>query len=239
MRYSRMRDFLSRSARDMRSRDRDMRNPYGSRGGYVTSDRRGRDYDYGRMGDMVRGTEYGRAESDRYHPMWDYATGRSSSQSNRQSRGDYGFLGDMNYEDNRRGDYGYDYAGRRRDYGYDGRRDYNYDGRRDYGEDEFKLTPTEIRKWEKELKMNGGSAFNVDQVRQVAQQYGIRFDEFTPELLTVVANMMYSDYKDTVKGDISMYVKLAKDFLCDEDFDGEPEEKAYLYYNAIVNKEED
>ena len=101
------------------------------------------------------------------------------------------------------------------------------------------MTPSEIRKWEKELKQNGGSVFTVDQIRQVAQQHGIRFDEFTPELLTVITNMMYSDYKDTVKGDISTYVKLAKDFLCDEDFDGEPEEKAYLYYNAIVNKEED
>jgi len=122
--------------------------------------------------------------------------------------------------------------------------DYNYDmgydmRGRDYAEENYKLTPSEIRKWEKELKKENGSAFTTDQVRQIAQQQGIRFDEFTPELLTVIANMMYSDYGETVKGDISTFVKLAKDFLCDEDFDGEPEEKAYLYYNAIVNKEDD
>lgn len=118
-------------------------------------------------------------------------------------------------------------------------RDYYGDiTRRDYGEEEYKLSPTEIRKWERELKQSGAK-FTADQVRQVAQQHGIRFDEFSPELLTAVANMMYTDYDETVRGDIAMYVKLAKDFLCDEDFDGTPEEKAYLYYNVIVNKDDD
>ena len=32
-------------------------------------------------------------------------------------------------------------------------------------------------------------------------------------LLTAITNMMYSDYGNTVKGDISMYVKMAKDFF--------------------------
>lgn len=204
-------------------RSRDMRNPYGSRGGYVVSDRRGRDYEYERMGNMARNGEYSSSQTDRYHPMYDYAEGRNYNQSSGQSSRDNDYYGDMNY-----------YPVRRM-----GTFDYNTYGGRDYGEDEYRLTPTEIRKWEKELKSSGGSAFTVDQVRQVAQQYGIRFDEFTPELLTTITNMMYSDYKDSVRGDINVYVKMAKDFLCDEDFDGEPEEKAYLYYNAIVNKEDD
>lgn len=225
MRYTKMREWLSRSARDMRARDR--RNPYGSRGGYVVSDRRGRDYEHGGMGDMARNGQYSRSQSDRYYPMYDYASGGNSNQSNGQYGRDNDYYDDMT----RRSGY-FDYNT------YDERgRDYNYDMRRDYGED-YKLSPTEIRKWEKELKQNGGG-FTTDQVRQVAQQHGIRFDEFTPELLTVIANMMKSDYDETVRGDIATYVKLAKDFLCDEDFDGTPEEKAYLYYTVIVNKDDD
>lgn len=215
MRYTRMRDWLSRSARDMRARDR--RNPYGSRGGYVVSDRRGRDYGYDRMGDMARNGQYSSQQSDRHYPEYDYARSGGSNQYSGQSSRDY--YGDMT----RRSGY-FDYN--------------TYDERGDYGEDEYKLTPTEIRKWDRELKQTGAK-YTADQVRQIAQQHGIRFDEFTPELLTAVANMMYSDYNDTLRGDITMYVKLAKDFLCDEDFDGTPEEKAYLYYNVIVNKDDD
>lgn len=220
-----MRDWLSRSARDMRARDR--RNPYGSRGGYVTSDRRGRDYGYGGMGDMASNGQYSRQQGDRNYGGQDYARGGGSNQYSGQSGRDY--YGDMN---TRRSGF-FDYNT------YDERGDYNdYDMRRDYGEEEYKLSPTEIRKWEKELKQSGGG-YTADQIRQVAQQHGIRFDEFSPELLTAVTNMMHSDYDETLRGDISMYVKLAKDFLCDEDFDGTPEEKAYLYYNVIVNKDDD
>ena len=228
MRYTRMRDWLSRSARDMRARD--MRNPYGSRGGYVVSDRRGSDYGYSGMGDMARNGQYSSQQSDRHYPEYDYARNGNSNQYSGQSNRDSNYYGDMT----RRSGY-FDYNT------YDERGDYNdYDmrGRRDYGEEEYKLTPTEIRKWDRELKQTGAK-YTADQVRQIAQQHGIRFDEFTPELLTAVANMMYSDYNDTLRGDITMYVKLAKDFLCDEDFDGTPEEKAYLYYNVIVNKDDD
>lgn len=235
MKYTRMRDYLSRSARDMRLRDR--RNPYGSRGGYVTSDRRGRDYGYGGMGDMARNGQYSHQQSDRNYGGQDYARGGGSNQYSGQSGRDY--YGDMNTR--RTGFFDYNtYDERGRDRNYDMRGDYNdYDMRRDYGEEEYKLSPTEIRKWEKELKRTGGNKVSVEQIHQIAQQQGIRFDEFSPELLTVVTNMIESDFGETLKGDIMLYVKLAKDFLCDDDFDGTPEEKAYLYYNTIVNKDDD
>ena len=229
MRYTRFREYLNRMNRDQRS-GRDMRNPYGSRGGYVVSDRRSRDYNYG-MGNMARDGEYNSRDYNRDYNQSDYARGGRGSQSNGQSSRDYARrVGYFDYND----DYNYDMA-----HGSDYNYDMGYDMRgRDYAEENYKLTPSEIRKWEKELKKESGSAFTTDQVRQIAQQQGIRFDEFTPELLTVIANMMYSDYGETVKGDISTFVKLAKDFLCDEDFDGTPEEKAYLYYTAIVEKED-
>lgn len=229
MRYTRFRQYLARE-------NRDMRNPYGSRGGYVVSDRRGRDYDY-RMGDMARDREYNSGNADMHYYEPDFARGGRGNQYSRQSSRDNDYNYDMrgmNYDMARGRDYNYDM----RDRNYDMNMGYDMRGR-DYAEENYRLTPTEIRKWEKELKKENGSAFTTDQIRQIAQQHGIRFEEFTPELLTVIANMMYSDYGETVKGDISTFVKLAKDFLCDEDFDGTPEEKAYLYYNTIVNKDDD
>lgn len=201
---------------------RDGRNPYGSRGGYVVSRdprRRDRAEDYeeymedGRQG--VRGT--GR-----------YGMGGSR------------YYGDRNYEQpmgrdyNHEEDYGYgvgyfDYD--TEDYGYD----MNYG--RDYG---TKLTSKDIKKWEKHLENADGTTgakYSVDQVKQVAQQLGIRFDEYSPELLSAIANMMYSDYCKVFGSDLSIYVKMARAFLDDDDFDGSPEEKAYLYYKCIVEKE--
>lgn len=218
MRYTRTRDYLSRHARDMR-------NPYGSRGGYVVSDKRG--YSSNSMGGD---REYNTGDYNRGYYGHDYESGSRSGEYDREYNRDsanYGY--GMRYNPVQRSGY-FNYNT------YGG--DYDMRGRRDYAGDDYKLTPTEIRKWDRELK-NSGAPFSTDQVKQIAQQHGIRFDEFSPELLTAVANMMYTDYKDTVKGDISMFVKLAKDFLCDDDFDGEPEEKAYLYYTAIVNKEDE
>lgn len=232
MRYTRMRDYLSRHARDMR-------NPYGSRGGYVVSDRRGggRDYEHNSMGDMAYNREYSPMGYDRGYSGYDYAQSGGNNQYGGQSNRDSGnYGGDMNYgypPVTRSGYFNYNtYGG-----------DYNYDmrgGRRDYasGGEDYKLSPTEIRKWDAELKKEGAT-YTIDQIRQVAQQHGIRFDEFSPELLTAVANMMHTDYKSVVNGDVGMFVKMAKAFLCDDDFDGTPEEKAYLYYNAIVNKDDD
>lgn len=203
---------------------RDGRNPYGSRGGYVSnrSPRRDRAEDYedymedGRQG--VKGT------------------------------GRYGIGGSRYYGDRNSG-YGDDYASNRNDYAYN--EDYGYGvGYVDFGEDyndynygrdgHYKLTSKDIKKWERHMENADGTTgkhFDIDQIRQVAQQLGIRFDEFSPELLCAIVNMMYSDYCKVLGGDLMIYVKMAKAFLEDDDFDGTPEEKAYLYYKCIVEKE--
>ena len=226
MKHTRTRDFLSRSSRDMR-------NPYGSRGGYVMNGRRDRNYDYyAGNGSMDYARQPRSSNGDRYYPMYDYAMGSNYSQSNRQSYGrDANY--DMNYYPVRRMGY-FDYN----TYGSD----YDMRGGRDYGENEYKLNPSEMRKWEHELKNADGShgaKFDVNQVQQIAQQLGIRFNEFSPELLTTMTNVMYSDYSNAIKTDVAGYVKMAEAFLCDDDFDGTPDEKAYLYYTAIVNKDDD
>ena len=244
---------MNNFSRDMLSRRmmRDGRNPYSSAGGYISRTRpRGRDR---ASEDMTRGR--GRVRD--YNMSEDYArNGRMMSRGN-----DYAYNGDYaeynrgqdyrDYAENDMGRNSMDYEQSRqssRDYGYGygvGMFDYDtedyadYDMRRD---GHYKLSSKDIKKWEKNLENADGTKgkkYDVDQVRQVAQQHGIRFDEYSPELLTAVTNMMYSDYCKVLGGDIMVYVKLAKAFLEDDDFDGEPEEKAMLYYKCIVSKDDD
>ena len=218
---------MNRYAKDMLARRmRDGRNPYGSAGGYVVRNKPRRDR-------AMENEDYARGGRDR-----DMVGRNDYAERNSQS----------NYNDYA----GYDYAGSSRDYEQGGQygRDSGYgygvgmfdydteDYRRDYG---HKLTNKDIRKWEKDLENADGTRgkkWDADQIRQVAQQHSIRFDEYSPELLTAIANMLYSDYCRVLGGDMTTYVKLAKAWLEDDDFEGEPEEKAMLYYKCIVSKDD-
>ena len=141
----------------------DMRNPYGSEGGYVTSGRRGRrggrrdrgmDYAYDRRDYRGSDMEYDSRRGDRAYSEQDMARGRRDYESMGQSdmaRRDYGDMRDMHYGE-RQGNFrpveamGYftGYYGGGEDMARGGRRDYadyNYDmrydmrGGRDYGYD--------------------------------------------------------------------------------------------------------
>lgn len=250
---------MNRYAQDMLSRRgmRDGRNPYGSRGGYVVSSRgRGRDR---ASEDMARGRGRGRGRGGAMYGGSDYNYGSGAGGYSGSERG-----GQSDYRDYAEYDYGnynmdYEQSGQySRDYGYGndghyGKRyfpveamgtfsgyygmedeDYGYDG-------SYKLSSKDIKKWEKELENADGTKgkkWDTDQIRQVAQQHGIRFDEYSPELLTAIANMLYSDYCKVLGSDMMLYVKMAKAFLEDDDFEGEPEEKAMLYYKCIVSKDD-
>ena len=253
---------MNRYARDMLSIRgmRDGRNPYGSAGGYISRTRpRGRDR--AMSGDMARN---GRGRSRDYNMGNDYNYGndaRYDYNSEYSGRQDY-----RDYAEHDMGRYSMDYeqSGQsNRDYGYEqdghygktyypieamgtfngyygmGEQDYGDYGYRDGG---AKLSSKDIKKWEKGLENADGTKgkkWEADQIRQVAQQHGIRFEEYSPELLTAVANMLYSDYCKVLGADMVLYVKLAKAFLEDDDFEGEPEEKAMLYYKCIVSKDDD
>lgn len=229
--------------RDSR-RGRDGRNPYGSRGGYVDSRDR-RDYrdmrsrDYRDREDMRSGNDYrGRndyAEYNRRQDSRDYAEHNMDRNS-------------MDYEQS--GQYNRDYANME-DGHYGNYRPVEamgyFNGYYDMGSDydmrdgASKLSSKDIKKWEKNLENADGTKgkkWDVEQIRQVAQQHGIRFEEYSPELLTAVANSLYSDYCKVLGADMMIYVKMAKAFLEDDDFDGEPEEKAMLYYKCIVAKDD-
>jgi hypothetical protein len=238
---------------------RDGRNPYGSAGGYISRTRpRGRDramsgdmargrggrgnrdyadYNYGN--DMARGgrndyAEYNRGQDSRDYAEYDMGRNSMDYEQSRQYDRDYGYEEDGHYG---RTYYPIEAMGTFNGYYGMGEEDYG-EYSRDGG---AKLSSKDIKKWEKELENADGTKgkkWDADQIRQVAQQNNIRFEEYSPELLTAVANMLYSDYCKVLGADMVLYVKLAKAFLEDDDFEGEPEEKAMLYYKCIVSKDD-
>ena len=193
----------------------DGRNPYGSRGGYVRSDRRS-DYedDYAMRGnrdrDDYRRNDYRRDRNEDYNSYND-------------SR-----MRDRDYED--------DY---RRDRNEDYRRDRN-----DYGKPKM-FSHKDMETWKSMMKNEDGTRgvhFREEQVKRACEKAGIDCEEFGEDVFCLAMNMMYSDYcKVAKKYGVDMpeyYADLAKAFLRDKDFDGKPEEKLYLYYKAIVEQDD-
>lgn len=220
------RRYERRMMRDMR---RDGRNPYGSRGGYVTSSRGDRgNYNY----DMARDYHYGNIE---HYPEYDY---RSNSRYADARNG-------RDYEHSRQYDMAYDYnydmrSGRDRGYyDYARGRDYNYDYAGDYGET---LTKDELEDWSKELMKeidgNEKQYFTKENVIQKARQMGIKMDKFTEDELYVATLMAYTDYHEAVKpfvgSNMEIYLFMGKSFLTDEDASVKGGEKLAVYYDCIV-----
>ena len=233
-----MNKFVKDMLMSQSRRGGDGRNPYGSRGGYVTSRRpRGRDRDM---------EDYGMPKGDYRRGGRDYADyeGRDMRRGyDRDYERDYGDYGrDYADYDMRGGDYGsQDMRGR--DYG-----DYGMDyGMRDYGEMEYgKMSHKDIEKWKKHMKNKDGTMgehFKKDQVMQAARQIGVNPEEYGEHIFPLVMNMMYSDYCAVAKkfglDRPDFYAELAKAFLNDKDFGGEPEEKVWLYYQCIAAPEQE
>ena len=216
-----------------RGRDYNMEDMARGRG--VRGSRDYSDYNYGN--DMARGgrndyAEYNRGQDNRDYAEYDMGRNSMDYEQSRQSNRDYGYEEDGHYG-NYRPVEAMGYFNGYYDMGSD------YEMGRDGA---YKLSSKDIKKWEKGLENADGTKgkkWDTDQIRQVAQQHGIRFEEYSPELLTAVANMLYSDYCKVLGADMMLYVKMAKAFLEDDDFDGEPEEKAMLYYKCIVSKDDD
>lgn len=194
----------------------DKRNPYGSRGGYV------RDYN----------NDYARSDRRRDYEE-DYARGRRNRGEDYAMRDRY-----MDYARRDRGDYEEDYRRDRNDYG-----DYRKD-RRDYGEPEF-FSEKDMETWKSMMKNEDGTRgahFTGEQVKRACQKAEIDCEEFGEDVFCLALNMMYSDYCKVAKKygvDVpEYYADLAKAFLRDKDFDGKPEEKLYLYYKTIVEKDD-
>ena len=213
-------------------RSGDGRNPYGSRGGYVSNrrPRRDRDMEYYGMpkGDYRRDGRYDR-------DMADYES--------RDMRGD---MRSRDYADYNRDYADYEMHDTRGRGGYD--RDYADYDMRDYGEMEYgKMSHKDIENWKNHMKNQDGTMgehFKKEQVMQAARQIGVNPEEYGNEhIFGLVMNMMYSDYCAVAKkfglDRPDFYAELAKAFLNDKDFSGEPEEKVFLYYQCIAAPEQE
>lgn len=222
----------------------DGRNPYGSRGGYVTSrdprSRRDRgDYDYDDR-DMERHRE---RDGHYYREYDEYPTEeiRGSFEMDRRYS-DYDddmreHRGKSRYMD----DYEEDYRSRRRN----ARGQYMRDRGRDYdGDDDMKLSKHDIKEWEEDMVNDDGSKgfkFTKEQVMQTAHQMNIDMQKFDEDTLWVAANLKYNDGCLTAKkfgvDRLEYYIEGGKEFLEDKDFDGDGAEKLFLYYKFIADSD--
>lgn len=198
------------------------RNPYGSRGGYVDSRR---DYAGRRMGTGPRGRDYGQTpfeqmqERNRYDMNQDY------------DYNDYADYNDYEMDYNDYGDYDYN------DYGMDYEQDYRRGGRRDYRSN--KLEKEDYQEWigklMEEVDHKDSEMFKKEKIIQKAQELGIKPEGFTMDDLYLTTIMMYTDhYKTLGNANITIYVKLAKDWLIDKDVSVKGSEKLASYYENIV-----
>ena len=238
-----MRD-MARNSRRMR----DGRNPYGSRGGYITRTRPRRDRAMESEMPRERMEHYDRNKRmydyELHNPEYrtkyssDYATGEYNPRDSVYNRELYGYYGDTPFEIRR----GYSMGDHMMDYPKYMRKDYNYDYRMDYGEDKTILDEEELDEWLEELMEKFDSRekemFREDKVIQRAKEMGIKFDHFTPKEFLVTAVMLYTDYKKTLgMANVDIYLKLAKDWLMDDDVEMKHGEKLAAYYDNVVMAE--
>lgn len=236
---NRMRDYMMRRGGDMR----DMRNPYGSQGGYVSSRRPGRDRAMNDRNSYYAGEFYGMSDNAM---SGDFARGRRDYGNDygndfARDRRDYD-MGDT--RDMRRRDYdmndmrGRDYDMRRdRDYG-DYRGDYDYMPYPDYASGN--LSREELHHWKKklygEMEKSECEMMSEEKILKRAKEMGIKFEEFSEDEYVIAVLAMYTDYCKTLgKANLEMYLKLAKDFLEDKDAGVKYGEKLAAYYDNIVN----
>ena len=196
-----------------------------------------------------------KARYDRHHmppEMYPDMEGRYD-----RARRDY--ESDYARRDYRRGDSTYQeprYDSRSRDYEYDRERsdyrgyDMRMDSRRDYSTDSSEMTygkmsHKDIEKWCEKLENSDGTRgkhFKKEHVDHVVKQLGVDVHRYGgEEIFCMAMNMMYADYCGVAKkfgADTPLfYAEMAKAFLEDKDFKGEPEEKLWLYYKCIVESE--
>ena len=213
----------------------DGRNPYGSRGGYVSSRRMKRSRrDMGMMTDghyrvrpMYGHTEY----SGRYDDM-------PTDPHYGEMRGEYEHGGQ-----HRRGVARGAYSGMRgghRDYGYEPT-DYDCDDCYDYGYDygSDRLSEKDLTEWMHEL-MNEldheeKEVFKKERALQRAKDMGIEFSKYSEMEFYVAFLMCYTDFKKTIgKGNMEYALSLAREWLEDKDAPVKYGEKLALYYDYIV-----
>lgn len=191
-----------------------------------------------------------------YDSRYDYESGNTSNRQSMDRNYDMDYARNVNYSGrygnvpfqlNSMEDYGMDYArGGRRD--YRGGRDYNMDygyPMYDYGYDYAmgnKLDEREIEDWIHELLENvddkDREMLKKEKILKRAEEMGIKFDHFTKDEFYLVTIMEYTDHCKTFgSANIDTYIRMAKDWLMDDDVKVKHGEKLAAYYDYIVKGE--
>ena len=121
-----------------------------------------------------------------------------------------------------------------------GRRDYAMDYNYGYGYDGEMLEDEDIMEWTEKLKKEvddkDKAFFSKENIKNKATQMGIKFDKFSMEEFMLTTLMMYTDYCKTLgTANMDIYLRLAKDWLTDEDASVKYGEKLAAYYDNIVD----
>lgn len=150
---------------------------------------------------------------------------------------------DMNYNESDYARMDYMYSS---DMPYDGKHIYPFEiaGRvgREYYPDyssNSKLTEQELNEWAMRLthsvEEKDKQALSKEQIIRKAGELGISFDKFKESEFYVTVLMMYTDYCKTLgTANFDIYLRLAKDWLCDEDVAVKYGEKLAMYHDSIV-----
>lgn len=224
----RMRDY-------MRRRRMDGRNPYGSRGGYVTTRRprrdRNEDYRYDRDREYRGRRDHREDYEPRYRRDYDdidrsvdvvgYYGATPFSMRGRAGYDDYAYTSGIS-ENVDRVD-GYYYPPMPPIYDYEG----GY------------LTDDEMMHWQRRMKESlpesEAEGISREKVLKRAKDMGLEFDKFSENEFYTAFLMSYTDnYKTFGKSALDTYIRLAKNFLCDDDAGVRYGEKLATYYDAIV-----
>lgn len=221
---------------------RDGRNPYGSRGGYVSSSRRsmrGRDradmnYDMARGGNRdYRGYDRG---MDMGYDYAKYSGGYGSGYNSQRGNQDGHYPYERYGEHNRPMDfemYGYSIGGiRPMDYGM-----YPYP---DYAsEDMEKEWKEHLKKWCEELKRYDKFNMPKEQILSQAKQMGLKFENYNEEEFLTTYYMVISDDEDSLISNPQMAIIMAKNWLEDKDSKLKGAEKLSAYYYEVINAGEE
>ena len=181
---------------------------------------------------------------------------RASRRSKRRDMGYYGSHGDREHyarhDAPTRSEY--DYAGysmasksnreydRNYDYPMMGGRYYDYRGRRDYGESEY-LSDEDLMDWSRDLldsiEQKDRQMYTRENITKRAREMGVEFRDFSEDELVVATLMMVTDYGKTLgTSNLDIMIRLAKDWLCDEDSELQYGEKLAAYYEYIIDPED-
>lgn len=206
--------------RDERMRDRRMRD---------RAARRERRRDMGYYGSTGDREYYDRHDYPMY-AEYDYARRGRDSQSDRNYS--YDMRNDYNdyRKDNARG------RDRNYDYGYD------YRGRRDYGEPKY-LSDEDLMDWSRDLlesiEQKDRPMYTRENITRRAKDMGMSFKDYSEDELVVTTLMMVTDYGKTLgTTNLDTMLRLAKDWLCDEDSELQYGEKLAAYYEHIIDPED-